>query len=35
MHRQEALQIANTRRPLPPPPTSYGPDHGHRPGIGI
>ena len=34
MHRQEALQIANTRRPLPPP-TSYGPDHGHRPGIGI
>ncbi len=35
MHRREALQIANTRRPLPPPPTSYGPDHGHRPGIGI
>lgn len=35
MHRQEALKIANTRRPLSPPPTSYGPDHSHRPSIGI
>ncbi len=35
MHRQEALQIANTRRPLPPPPTSHGPDHGHHRGISI
>ena len=35
MHRQEALHIANTRRHLPPPPTSHGPDHGHHRGISI
>lgn len=33
MHRREALQIANTRRPTPTPPTSHRPDLGR--GISI
>lgn len=35
MHRQEALQITNTHRHLPPPPTSYGPDRSPHRGISI